>query len=162
MASTMTAPTQTEGGWRPEPMSQRIVVRCYSTYADAKRAVDRLRVARIPDRKITVMGRGIDLRPALTAARAARLGGALGTLVAAATALVLWSLGWLAAELTWLSATLAGGLVGGAAGVVMALVGWRVSRDVGALPEASNVDVSRYDVLVEDEAAERARELLGE
>jgi hypothetical protein len=151
MAQTVTAPD-----------GERILVQCFSTYREAKRAVDRLRVARIPDRRITVTGRGITLRPALTAERSARLGGTLGALVAATTALLLWSLDGLAAEFSWLSAILAGGFVGGAAGLAIALLAWRVTRDTGSLPEASNVDVSQYDVLVERRDAEKAFELLGD
>jgi hypothetical protein len=150
MAQTLTAP------------DERTLVRAFSTYRDAKRAVDRLRVARIPDRRITVTGRGITLRPALTAERSARLGGALGALVGAATALLLWSLGGLVAEFSWLSSILAGGFVGGAVGVAVALLAWRVSRDTGSLPEASNVDVSRYEVQVERRDAEKAFQLLGD
>jgi hypothetical protein len=163
MAQTVIPPpTATSSGRPPEPMDDRILVRCFSTYLDAKRAVDRLRVARIPEHRITVTGRGIRLRPALTAERSARLGGTLGALVAAATALLLWGLGGLVAEFSWLSAILAGGFVGGAVGMAMALMGWRVSRDAGALPEASNVDVGRYDLLVERRDAEKAFELLGD
>jgi hypothetical protein len=163
MAQTVNPPpTATRSDWPPEPMGDRILVRCFSTYGDARRAVDRLRVARIPERRITVTGRGITVRPALTAERSARLGGALGALVAAATALLLWGLGGLVAEFSWLSAILAGGFIGGAVGTAIALMGWRVSRDAEALPEASNVDVSRYDLLVERRDAQKAFELLGD
>ena len=58
--------------WAPEPMSERIVVRCYSSYQDAKRAVDRLAVARIPPKRVTVFGRGLRWRQAFTAHRVLR------------------------------------------------------------------------------------------
>ena len=89
MGQTAAVGTQRRTDWKPEPMSERITVRCFSSYRDAKRAVDRLRVARIPDDRITVAGRGLEWRPALTAERAARLGGAAGIVIAAATALLL-------------------------------------------------------------------------
>jgi ABC-type branched-subunit amino acid transport system permease subunit len=54
------------------------------------------------------------------------------------------------------------GVLGGIAGALIAVAAWRVSRETGALPETSNVDVSRYEVLVERRDANKALELLGD
>ena len=161
MASTTAVPaTEHSSEWSPEPMSRRVVIRCFSSYADAKAAVDRLRVARIPDKRITVMGRGLRWRPVLTADRSARLGGVVGVVIAAATALILWSLGGLAADLSWVNALLLGGFAGGAVGLVVGLVSWRLSRNAASVPETGHVDVERFDLLVEEQDARKARELL--
>ena len=153
-------PTTQGSDWKPEPMSERITVRCFSSYRDAKRAVDRLRVARIPDDRITVAGRALKWRPALSAERAARLGGGSGIAIAALTALLLWSLGALAPQFSWLSAVLAGGFVGGGVGLLIGLAAWRLTRDAPEVPETGHVDVGRYDLLVELDDAPKARTLL--
>ena len=74
--------------------------------------------------------------------------------------LLLWSVGSLAASLGWMSAVLAGAFVGAAVGGVIGLVVWRTSRERGVIPETGNVEVRRYDVLVEPQDLEKARELL--
>jgi hypothetical protein len=141
--------------------TERVKVARFSRYKDAKRAVDRLRVARIPERRITVLGRDIEWSPPLTADRSARLGGWLGMAAGGLTLLLLWSLGALAPEFSWLTAILAGGSVGGAVGGTMGLLVWRTSRDRRMLPESGHVDIGSYDVLVEEHDVPKARELLG-
>jgi hypothetical protein len=143
-----------------DPMSTRVRVGRFSRYRDAKRAVDRLRVARIPERRISVLGTGLRWSPPLTAERAARLGAWLGALAGGATLLVLWGMGALAADFSWFSAGLAGAFVGGGVGSLVGLVAWRAARDKRLLPESGHVDVRRYDVLVEPEDLAKARELL--
>jgi hypothetical protein len=145
----------------PEPVHARVPVGRFSRYRDAKRAVDRLRVARIPERRISVLGSGIEWSPPLTAERAARLGAWMGAAAGGLTLLLLWSAGALAADFTWLSAALAGAFVGTGVGSCVALVVWRAGRDRHLLPESGHVDVRRYDVLVEPEDLPKARELLG-
>ena len=156
MAAVGTQPAD----WKPEPMSERTTVRCYRSYQDAKRAVDRLRLARIPDDRITVAGRGLKWRAPLTAERAARLGGVSGIVIAAATALLLWSFGALADGFSWLSAVIAGGFAGGGIGLLAGLAYWHVTHNAKGQPETGHVDVDRYDLLVELDDAPKARKLL--
>jgi hypothetical protein len=158
----MAIPSQRRNGETPEPMSERVIVRRFPTYRDAKRAVDRLRVASIPARRITVMGQGLRWREAFTAERAIRVAGVVGAAVAAATALLLWSLGGLASEFTWLGAIASGGFIGGAFGVIAGALGWRLTRDAKDVPETGHVDVDRYDLLVESRDAEKAKRLLAD
>jgi len=73
--------------WRPEPMSERVVVRCYQSYQDAKRAVDTLTVAHIPPKRITVFGRGLRWREAFTAERVVKACALGGAAIAAAVGL---------------------------------------------------------------------------
>jgi hypothetical protein len=144
----------------PSPHDERVLIGRFSRYRDAKRVVDRLCVGRIPEQRITVLGTGITWHPPLTAERAARLGGWLGMAAGALTMLLLWSLGSLAANFSWLSAALAGAFVGAAVGGVVGLLVWWTSRDRGMLPESGHVDVRRYDVLVEPQDLPRAKDLL--
>jgi hypothetical protein len=146
--------------WRPEPMSERIVVRCYESYQDAKQAVDTLTVGRIPDKRITVFGRGLQWREAFTAGRLARACALGGAALAAVTALILWSVGGLDSGFTWIGSLAAGGVVGALLGLALGVVAWRLTKRDRSIPETGHVDVDHYEVLVEVDHADRARELL--
>jgi hypothetical protein len=138
----------------------RVLIGRFSRFKDAKRTVDTLAVGRIPEKRITVLGRGISWNPPLTAERSGRLGGWLGMAAGAVTMLLLWGAGSLAANISWFGASLAGAFVGAAVGGVIGLVVWRTSRDRGVIPETGNVEVRRFEVLVEPDDLPRARELL--
>ena len=43
---------------------------------------------------------------------------------------------------------------------MIGLVVWRTSRERGVIPETGNVEVRRYDVLIEPQDLAKARELL--
>ena len=157
MATIIESPT-----WSPEPMSERIVVRCYSSYVDAKRAVDRLTVGRIPSRRITVVGRGLEWKHAFTAGRMVKGATAGGALTAGLTALVMWFVGAFDGDVTWLGALVAGAVIGAILGVLIGGIAWAVTRRDNTIPETGHVDVGHYDILVELDEAERARQLLDE
>jgi hypothetical protein len=146
----------------PRTAPPRVLVGRFSRYADAKRAVDSLRVARVPERRITVNGRELRWHSALTAERAATIGSGVGAAIAALSFLAVWAFGGLAADFTWLTAVFLGGVLGGVAGLIAGLLLWRFTRDVAGLPESGHVDVGRYEVLVEEQDAETARDLLGD
>jgi hypothetical protein len=140
-----------------------VFVRCYRTYQDARRAYDQLRVvARIPDRQMSVVARGLRWREPLRPGAAMRLGAVAGAIVAALDSLVLWTLGFTDAATTWsdqtIVAALAGALVGATAGAL-----WpAVTRRRLEVPETGHVDPVQYDILVEEEHAGRAREVLAD
>lgn len=146
--------------WRPEPMSERIVVRCFQSYADAKRAVDTLEVGRIPRKRITVFGRGLRWREAFTAERMVKASALGGAALAAGVALILWLLGALDSGFTWLTGLAAGAVLGGGLGLVLGAIAWAVTKRDRSIPETGHVDVDHYEVLVEVDHADRARELL--
>ena len=146
--------------WQPEPMSERVIVRCYESYQDAKRAVDSLTVARIPRQRITVFGRGFRWREAFTAPRLLKAAATGGAVAASGAALMLWAVGALDTGFNWLGALAAGGVFGGLVGLVLGAAAWTLTRRDRSVPETGHVDVDRYEVLVETDHAERARELL--
>lgn len=146
--------------WDPDPMSERIIVRCYDSYEDAKRAVDSLTVARIPRKRITVFGRGFRWREAVTAPRFVKAAAAGGAVAASGASLILWLLGSLATGVSWLGALAAGGALGGILGVVLGAAAWMLTRRDRSVPETGHVDVDHYEILVETDHAKRARELL--
>jgi len=149
-------------GWNPQPMSERIVVRCYSNYHDAKRAVDRLLVASIPRKRITVFGRGLGWREAFTATRFVKAAAAGGAALAATAALIVWAFGGLDRGFTWLGAIVAAAALGAALGAGLGAGAWALTRRDRTVPETGHVDVDHYEVLVETSHADRARELLSE
>ena len=158
IASTERAPA---AGWRPEPMSERIVVRSYATYHEAKRAADQLTVvARIPPKHISVFGRGLRWREAWTASRFVKAASAGGAALAGAAALILWSLGALDSSFTWLTAAAVGATLGGTLGLGLGATVWRVTRRSRSVPETGHVDIDRYELLVGLDSAERARAML--
>ena len=146
--------------WRPEPMSKRVVVRCYGSYQDAKRAVDTLAVGRIPEKRVTVFGRGLRWREAFTAGRLLTAGAVGGAALAAAVGVILWSLGALDSSFTWLTALAAGAVLGLMLGLGFGALAWAVTKRDRSIPETGHVDVDHYEVLVELDHADRARELL--
>ena len=78
-----------ETGYKPEPISSRIFVRCYRHFADAKRAYDQLRVvAGIPDKRMTVVARGLEWREPLPLVALLKLAGGAGAGIGAAVAFV--------------------------------------------------------------------------
>jgi hypothetical protein len=146
--------------WRPEPMSERVVVRSYQRYQDAKRAVDALTVGHIPRKRITVFGRGLGWREAFTAERMVKASALGGAALAAAVGLILWSLGALDSSFTWLTGLVAGAALGGVLGLVLGALAWVLTKRDRSIPETGHVDVDHYEVLVEVAHADRARELL--
>ncbi len=154
-------PAVSRTGWKPQPLPARVFVRCYRTYQDARRAYDQLRVvARIPDKEMTVVARGLRWREPLKPGTAMRLGALAGAMVAGLAGLILWSLGFTDAGTSWpdqtIVAALAGALVGGAAGAA-----WpAVTRRRLEVPETGHVDPVQYDILVEEEHVPKAQEVL--
>ena len=141
---------------RSEPMSERVLVRCCHSYEDAKRAVDTLTVGRIPRKRITVFGRGLVWREALTAGRMIKACALGGAALAAALALILWSLGALDRSFTWFT-----GLAAGAAlGLALGALAWALTRRDRSIPETGHVDVDDFEILVDADHADRAHELL--
>jgi hypothetical protein len=156
-------PTIRRAGWRPDPLPSRVFVRCYRSYQDAKRAYDQLRVvARIPDKHMTVVARGLRWREPLKTGSAMKLGALAGAIVAGLAGLVLWSLGFTSSGTSWsdqtIVAVLAGALVGGVAGALLPLL----SRRNLEVPETGHVDPVQYDILVEEEHVPAAQEVLAD
>jgi hypothetical protein len=156
-------PDAGHAGWSPDPLPSRVFVRCYRSYQDAKRAYDQLRVvARIPDKEMTVVARGLRWREPLKVGKGMRLGALAGAIVAGLAGLILWSLGFTDAGTAWSDQTIvalvAGALAGGAAGAAWPFI-TRRSLDV---PETGHVDPAQYDILVEEDHVPAAEEALAD
>jgi hypothetical protein len=148
-------------GYTPEPLSSRIFVRCYRHYGDAKRAYDQLRVvAGIPDKRMTVVARGLEWREPLPIGRLYKLSCSLAALTGAAVGLMLWLLGFAGADVDWVTQLVFGALAGLALGFVVATAVARLRRDLTGVAETGHVEPRQYDILVEESLAPAAREVL--
>jgi hypothetical protein len=129
----------------------------FSRYRDLQRAVDSLLVARVPDKRMTVLGRGLRWSPPLTAERAARIGAWLGASIGGSCLLILALAG--AAAMSWVGALVTGAILGTILGGALGVAFWRVCRDRAVLPESGHVEIDRYDLLVDRDVVPKARGL---
>ena len=150
-------------GYQPEPVSSRIFVRSYHHYGDAKRAHDQLRVvAGIPDKRMTVVARGLEWRETLPVETLYRVACGLATLTGAIVGFALWAIGFAAADVDGLTQTVSAALAGLIIGFAVATtVAW-VRHSRPGLAEMGHVEPHRYDILVEEELAPVAREALAD
>ena len=151
--------TLEDTGYKPEPISSRIFIRCYRHFRDARRAYDQLRVvAGIPDKRMTVVARNLEWREPLPDIALLRLAAGAGAGIGAIVALSLWLLG--ITDTGWLAQTALGALAGAAAGLAAA-AGVAVLRHRHAgVAETGHVEPRQYDILVEEDYAEAARAVL--
>jgi hypothetical protein len=154
-------PETADAGWPPKPIPSRIFVRCYGSYHRAAQAYDRLRfLADIPERRMTVVARGLRWREPLSTGALIRLGATLAGVVGAAVGLILWALG--DSAIGWLGQSVLGGVFGAATGMLGALaLAWARGRRA-ELVTTGHVEPSQYDILVEEELAPAARKMLAD
>jgi hypothetical protein len=148
-------------GFAPKPLSSRVFIRCYRHYGEAKQAYDELRVvAGIPDRRMTVVARGLEWREPVSHGALLKVLSGAGAALGALVGLMLWLLGFGGANGDWASQTLfaaaVGALAGAAAGVVVA----RVRDRRRGLAQTGHVEPHQYDILVEEQLAPKARDVL--
>lgn len=150
-----------DAGYAPEPVSSRVFVRCYRHYGDAKRAYDQLSVvARIPDKRMTVVARGLEWHETLPVGTLYRAACALGALVGALSGLALWAFGLSSADASWWTQTVLAALVGMTAGFLIATVVAWLRQGRSGRAETGHVEPTQYDILVEEDLAETARQTL--
>ena len=146
------------------PNRPRRAIASYDHYGDAQRAVDYLSDRKFPVERVAIVGHGVryveQVRGRMTVGRAALLGAvqgaALGVLLGALISIFFVldpSPAW---GLVMLYGLVAGALFGAALGaIVHAATGGR--RD---FISAAGMEADRYDVVVDEELADRAAEIL--
>jgi hypothetical protein len=149
----------------PGRIQPRRVIASYASYRDAERAVDYLSDQKFPVERISIVGRGLRtvehitgrMTSAMAAAHGALSGALAGVLIGWLFALFDWfdpvvSRGWLILDGLWF-----GALVGALYGLLAHALtrGRRDFTSIGAM------QADRYDVLVDDEVADEAADLLG-
>ena len=134
---------------REERPARGALVATYSNYAEAQRAVDRLSDAKFPVEDVT--GR-------LTKGRAALAGAATGAWFGLFIGLLV---GLFTTGPEWLGLVLGGVVIGAFWGAVFGFIAHWATRGMRDFASLRALTAGSYDVLVDEEHAARARELLG-
>jgi uncharacterized membrane protein len=143
---------------------RRRAVAAYDSYSDAQRAVDRLSDRGFPVERVAIVGHGLEyieqVTGRFTTARAALVGALEGALLGAFFGLLMGLIFTYdpnpAVPLLVLYGLVAGALVGAVLGALLhAATGG--NRDFMSLP---GLRAERYEVMVDEEVADRAAELL--
>lgn len=140
-----------------------VVVSSYDTYAEAQRAVDRLSDAGFPVQHVQIVGRDLQLVETvtgrLTKGRAALAGAASGAWFGLFIGLLV---GLFTSGPEWLGLVLGGVLIGAFWGAVFGFLAHLATGGMRDFASLRGLVAKTYDVLVADEHAARARELLGQ
>jgi hypothetical protein len=136
-------------------------VAAFDTYPEAQRAVDRLSDAGFPVERVAIVGHGLRSVERVTGrvstGRAALIGASQGVLLGALFGLLV-GLAW-GPEATLLL-MLYGIVAGGLFGALMGAVTHAATRGERDFASVAGLEAERYEVVVDDEFADRAAELL--
>jgi hypothetical protein len=158
MSTRFTQPVDVSG-WQA-----RLAVGSYSTYREAEAAVDYLSDNGFPVERATIAGRGLQLVELVTgrmgyaesALRGALAGGVVGVLI-----------GWLFGVFNWFDPVVASSWLaldglwfGVAVGALIGLAQHALTRGRRDFASVGGLAADRYEVLVDQEAADEARRLL--
>jgi uncharacterized membrane protein len=142
--------------------SHGVLVGTYSNYAEAQRAVDRLSDAQFPVEHVQIVGRDLTIVETvtgrLTTGRAAATGAASGAWFGLFIGLLV---GLFTTGPEWLGLVLGGLLIGAFWGAVFGFFAHWATRGMRDFASLRGLAASSYDVLVEEQHAARAKELLG-
>jgi hypothetical protein len=157
----MSTPTPVgRGGASPLKLEYPQSLAVYDDYAAAQRTVDFLADRKFPVEQLMIVGTDLKrverITGRLTTGRVA-LGGILsGLWIGLFVGLVLG----LFTEEGFLAVIVSTALIGALFGVIMALVGYAMTRGQRDFSSVTQVVATRYEVLVEHKSAAQARELL--
>jgi len=160
MTTTQPRPT----GALTRPSEPQRVVASYETYAEAERAVDLLADRGFPVQKVTIVGRGLSLVERVVgrlgypqaALSGAITGGALGALAG-------WIVGLFDVVdpiVTSARLALVGLVIGAVIGLIIAVTQLALTRGRRNFASLAGFEAERYEVLVQEDAAEEARRIL--
>jgi hypothetical protein len=147
------------------PPSQQRVVRSFSTYAEAERAVDQLADRKFPVERTAIVGSGLKLVEQVTGrmdyARAALRGALSGAFVGVL-------IGWLFAAFNWFDPVVANGWLvldglwfGAVVGALVGLLIHALSGGHRDFESVGSLRADRYDLVVDAEVADEAERVLG-
>jgi uncharacterized membrane protein len=147
---------------RQAPAPRGVLVATYSNYAEAQGAVDRLSDAKFPVEHVQIVGRDLtiveNVTGRMTTGRAAATGAASGAWFGLFIGLLV---GLFTTGAEWLGLVLGGVLIGAFWGAVFGFFAHRATRGMRDFASLRGLAAASYDVLVADEHAARAKELLG-
>lgn len=143
----------------------REVVATYQRYADAQRAVDALSDQGFDVQGLTIEGRGLRIVEHVTGrmnlGRAALQGAASGATLGLLLGVIFGLLNWFAPARSALIIALWGVLIGAFWGAVFGFFAHWATRGMRDFASLRGLAAASYDVLVDEEHAARAKELLG-
>jgi hypothetical protein len=142
----------------------RRVVASYSTYADAERAVDRLADQGFPVERSAIVARGLQYVEQVTG-RLGLVDAAIRGMFSGAVAGFL--IGWLFGVFDWFHPVIAAGVLalnglwfGALVGSIAALIAHALTRGRRDFASVGAMTAERYDVLIDEDAADEAERLL--
>ena len=142
--------------------TQGVVVASYSNYAEAQSAVDRLSDAKFPVEHVQIVGRDLALvenvTGRLTKGRAALAGAVTGAWFGLFIGLLV---GLFTTGPEWLGLVLGGVVIGAFWGAIFGFFAHWATGGMRDFASVRGLAASSYDVLVDEQHAARARELLG-
>ena len=109
---------------------------------------------------MTVIARGLDWSEPLPAGRLFKFACGLAAGIGGGVGLILWALGFTGAGTGWLAQTLLAAVVGAVAGLCVASAVTTLRRPRKGVAETGHVEPRQYDILVEEDFAPKAREVL--
>jgi hypothetical protein len=137
------------------------VVASYSTYGEAQQAIDRLADASFPVQYSEIIGRDLRLvervTGRITPGRAAAAGAATGAWFGLFIGLLV---GLFTFGPAWLGLIIGGLLIGGLWGAAFGYLAHRMGSGQHDYASLRSLGATRYEVMVADQYAERARQLL--
>jgi hypothetical protein len=159
-------PTHSSRHVARDPRQATVVVGSYADYADAERVVDRLSHQGFPVEHVTIVGRDMHMVERVIGRMGypeAALRGALAGAVAGAL------IGWLFFVFDWFVPAVARGWLivdglwfGAVAGAIAGLIAHALLRGHRDFDSIVGMAADRYDVLVDQDVADRAMALLSE
>jgi len=142
----------------------RRAIASYDRYADAQRAVDYLSDRGFPVDRVAIVGHGLryveQVHSRMTTGRAALLGAGQGALIGAFLSALLTIFFVLDPDPAVLLILLYGTLLGALAGAVFGALAHAMTGGRRDFVSSSGMEADRYDVVVDEEVADRAGELL--
>ena len=148
---------------QPAAPVSRQIVGSYESYREAERAVDFLSDEGFPVERVSIVGSGVRLveqvAGRVTTARAALSGAGSGLLIGLLFAL-LFGLFFTVSE-AFIGVLIYGVVAGALFGALLGALGHAAQGGRRDFASASGLQAERYEVQVDAEVADRARELLG-
>ena len=142
----------------------RRTIASYSNYREAERAVDHLADNRFPVEHVSIVGNDLRIVEHVTG----RMGWGRAALNGAATGAIVGGLiGWLFAVFDWFNPAVARGWLiidglwfGAVVGTAMSLFVYALTRGMRDFSSVGTMQAGRYDVVVDEQFADQATQLL--
>jgi hypothetical protein len=142
----------------------RRAVASFTSYEEAQRAVDLLSDRKFPVERVAIVGRGVQLVEQVTGRmdlwRAALTGAVQGAFIGALFGWLFGLFDWIDPLISALTLALYGLLWGAIVGAIIGIVSHALTGGRRDFASISGLSAERYEILVDEDVADRAAELL--